>query len=86
MKDQYDHVINSHHDYRGFGAPLADYVVDQALECMKKIVDGTAEIRRFQIRYRRNVTKRWLYTGMFSLPTARRAFMRQDKTPLDCHE
>ena len=32
MKDQYDHVINSHHDYRGFGAPLADYVVDQALE------------------------------------------------------
>lgn len=57
MKDQYDHVINSHHDYRGFGAPLADYVVDQALECMKKIVDGTAEIREIPDPLQRNVTK-----------------------------
>lgn len=57
MKDQYDHVINSHHDYRGFGAPLADYVVDQALECMKKIVDGTAEIREIPDPLQLNATK-----------------------------
>ena len=56
MKDQYDHVINSHHDYRGFGAPLADYVVDQALECMKKIVDGTAEIREIPDPLQLNAT------------------------------
>ena len=84
MKDQYDHVINSHHDYRGFGAPLADYVVDQALECMKKIVDGTAEIRGDSRSIAAECNENGgCIRGCFRLPTARRAFMRQDKTPFE---
>ena len=50
-------MINSHHDYRGFGAPLADYVIDQALECMKQIVDKTAEIEEIPDPLKTGATK-----------------------------
>lgn len=38
----YDAVYNSHHDYRGFGSPLGDSVLADAVACMKSIEDGTA--------------------------------------------
>ena len=76
MKDQYDHVINSHHDYRGFGAPLADYVVDQALECMKKIVDGTAEIREIPDPLQLNATKTVAVYGDVFITYSKEAFMK----------
>ncbi len=90
MKDQYDHVINSSlHDYRFGRQPLADYVVDQALECMKKIVCQPQKSGRFQIRLQLNATKNGQagYGDVFMpLMAARRAFMKQDSAPFDCHE
>jgi len=40
----FDCVYNSHHDYRGFGAPLADDVLACAVQCCEELVAGTANI------------------------------------------
>jgi glyoxylase-like metal-dependent hydrolase (beta-lactamase superfamily II) len=42
--EKYDKVYNSHHDYRGFGAPLADDVLPNAVKCCEELVAGTADI------------------------------------------
>lgn len=42
MKDQYDFVINSHHDYRGFGNSLAPDVLDNLVECLDDLVNKKA--------------------------------------------
>lgn len=34
----YDAVYNSHHDFRGFGSPLGDMVLSDAVECLKSIL------------------------------------------------
>ncbi len=44
MGDQYDKVYNFHHDYRGFGSPLADYVLPHALKYCEDLVAGRANI------------------------------------------
>lgn len=44
MRNQYDTVYNSHHDFRGLGAPLADYVLPNAIQCCEELVKGTANI------------------------------------------
>lgn len=41
----YDTVYNSHHDFRGFGSPLGDAVLSDAVACLKSIQDGTAVYR-----------------------------------------
>ena len=35
-------VYNSHHDYRGFGQPLAEDVLPDALQCLEELCAGTA--------------------------------------------
>lgn len=40
---QYDHVYNSHHDYRGFGSELPREVLENAVQCMREVLEGTAE-------------------------------------------
>ena len=42
LSDQYDRIYNFHHDYRGYGAPLADDVLDSVLACLRQIQNGTA--------------------------------------------
>ncbi len=39
----YEHIYNSHHDYRSFGCELPGFVVNDAVQCMREILDGTAE-------------------------------------------
>lgn len=41
----YDHVYNSHHDYRGFGSELPGFVVTDSIRCMQEILNGSAEYR-----------------------------------------
>lgn len=48
MRDRYDHVMNSHHDFRGLGAPLADSVMPNAIKCCRDLVSGTADIREME--------------------------------------
>lgn len=48
MRDRYDHVMNSHHDFRGLGAPLCDSVMPNAIKCCKDLADGTADIRQME--------------------------------------
>lgn len=45
MKDSYEEVYNFHHDYRGFGSPLAENVLPNAVECLRRLVDGKAELK-----------------------------------------
>lgn len=40
MRENYDKVYNGHHDYRGFGAPLADDVLPNAVRCYDEILEG----------------------------------------------
>ena len=40
MRKHYDKVYNGHHDYRGFGAPLADTVLPDAVRCYDDILAG----------------------------------------------
>lgn len=44
MGDRYDCIYNFHHDYRGFGAPLADYVLPHAVKYCEDLVNGTENI------------------------------------------
>lgn len=44
MRDKYDCIMNSHHDFRGLGAPLADYVLPNAIKCCEDLVNGTANL------------------------------------------
>ncbi len=43
MKNLYDEIYNSHHDFRGFGSPLGKEVLPNAIKCLRTICDGTAE-------------------------------------------
>ncbi len=56
------------------GAPLADYVVDQALECMKKIVDGTAEIREISRSVAAECNENGRFTCDVFITAARRRY------------
>lgn len=42
MSPQIDRVFNFHHDYRGFGQPLADDVIDLLLDGLRHMRDGVA--------------------------------------------
>lgn len=44
MKDQYNSVFNFHHDFRGFGSPLAPDVMPNLIQCLEDLLDGRAEI------------------------------------------
>ena len=41
MRDSYDRVYNSHHDFRGFGSPLSPDVIPNLITCLQQILDGT---------------------------------------------
>lgn len=45
MQDRYDStaVYNFHHDYRGFGAPLAQDVLPNLIECLRQMQEGAAD-------------------------------------------
>lgn len=45
MKDRYDAVYNFHHDYRGYGSPLAPDVIPNLIHCLEQLLDGTVEFR-----------------------------------------
>lgn len=45
MRDAYNQIYNSHHDYRGFGCPLAEDVLPDLIECLKRIKEGTSTYR-----------------------------------------
>lgn len=45
MREKYDAVYNFHHDYRGFGSPLAPDVVPSLICCLEQVLDGTAEYK-----------------------------------------
>ena len=42
----YDAVYNSHHDFRGFGSPLGDTVLSDAVACLRSIQDHTAVYKK----------------------------------------
>lgn len=42
LNQLYDHVYNSHHDYRSFGCELPGFVLTDSVLCMEEILDGTA--------------------------------------------
>ncbi len=45
MRSAYRWIYNSHHDYRGFGSPLAENVLPDLIECLKRVREGTCEYR-----------------------------------------
>lgn len=45
MSDQYDFVINSHHDYRGFGNSLAPETLYDLSECLDELCEGKASFK-----------------------------------------
>ena len=45
MRDQYDVVYNSHHDFRPFGEPLSSDVITELIECMEQIWNKNAHYR-----------------------------------------
>lgn len=45
MRDQYDAVYNFHHDFRGFGSPLAPDVLPNLIFCLEHLLEGTAEFK-----------------------------------------
>lgn len=40
-RDTYDRIYNSHHDYREVGCPLAENVLPDLMECLRRIKNGT---------------------------------------------
>lgn len=48
MSDKYDRVYNFHHDYRGFGDPLAADVIPLLLSGLRAMRDGTAVYEKRQ--------------------------------------
>ena len=42
MKDKYDLMYNSHHDFRGFGNSLYPDIIEDAIHAFDSILDGTA--------------------------------------------
>ena len=44
MRDRYDIVMNSHHDYRAVGGPIAPTVMPNAIQCCKDLVAGTPHL------------------------------------------
>lgn len=45
MKDQYDYVINSHHDFRGFGNSLNPETIGNLMHCLESLVNQTADFK-----------------------------------------
>lgn len=48
MRDQYDYVMNSHHDYRAVGGPLSPTVLPNAIQCCRDLAAGTATIMKVE--------------------------------------
>ncbi len=48
MRDRYDVMMNSHHDYRAVGGPLSPTVMPNAIQCCKDLVAGTANIMELE--------------------------------------
>lgn len=46
MENQYDCMYNSHHDYRGFGSPLAPDVLDDAIKCLEGLINHSASYKK----------------------------------------
>ena len=46
MRESYDEVFNFHHDYRGFGSPLAENVLPNTLGCLGELKEGRASLKR----------------------------------------
>ncbi len=44
-RDAYDRIYNSHHDYRGLGCPLAENVLPDLIECLRRIKMGICDYR-----------------------------------------
>lgn len=44
-RDAYDRIYNSHHDYRGLGCPLAENVLPDLIECLRRIKEGSSVYR-----------------------------------------
>lgn len=42
MKESYNEVYNSHHDFRGFGSPLSWDVLPNAVACLQQLIEGKA--------------------------------------------
>ena len=43
MRDQYDVMINSHHDFRGYGSPLPDDMLPNLITLMEQVLSGDAQ-------------------------------------------
>ncbi|MBQ7795079.1 MAG: MBL fold metallo-hydrolase [Lachnospiraceae bacterium] len=43
LSNLYDHMYNSHHDFRSFGCKLPLHVLTNAVKCMESVLNGTAE-------------------------------------------
>lgn len=46
MRDRFDIIMNSHHDYRAVGGPLSPTVMPNAIQCCKDLVEGTPNIMK----------------------------------------
>lgn len=42
----FDKVYNGHHDFRGFGSPLEDDVLENTVKCLETMQNGKAKIRQ----------------------------------------
>lgn len=46
LGDRYDSVFNFHHDFRGFGQPLASDVIPNLIACLRQLLAGQASFRQ----------------------------------------
>lgn len=44
MRDHYDGIMNSHHDYRAVGYPISPTVMPNAIQCCQDLVSGTPHL------------------------------------------
>lgn len=48
LRDRFDVVMNSHHDYRSVGGPLSPSVMPNAIRCCRELVSGEANIMQVE--------------------------------------
>ena len=60
-RDAYDRIYNSHHDYRGLGCPLAENVLPDLIECLRRIKMGICDYRVVPDMLSYHKTKKVLY-------------------------
>ena len=46
MRDRYNSVFNFHHDFRGFGQPLAPDVIPNLITCLRQLLESKASFRQ----------------------------------------